>query len=122
VEGALVGAEVPPNLGSGDGDVAHLVGVNVTQELREIDILLVAAHHIVLLEKLPEHQQAGNDEHPEQDLFDCRIHLEGNLSCQRASPASREERIARDGSRPGQLDATPRSAASADGLEKREKT
>ena len=69
VEGALVGAEVASNLLARNRDVGDLVRLHIPQKLGEGDLLLMAAHGAVLLEQLPQHQQARNDEHPEQDLF-----------------------------------------------------
>src|SRR6185312_9622015 len=69
MERALVSPEVPVHFGAGNGYVRNLARFNIAQELREIDLLLVTAHHVVLLEQLPENQQTGDDQHPEQDLL-----------------------------------------------------
>jgi hypothetical protein len=55
--------------------VADLVRFHIPQKLGEGDFLFVSAHHVVFLEQLPQNQKARNDEHPEQYLFNGRVHL-----------------------------------------------
>jgi len=75
VEEIFVVAIVPGYLGAVDHDVLDLTLVSIVEQLCEVDVLFLTTASC-FDDDLPEEEQAGDHEDPDQNLFDGRVQSE----------------------------------------------
>ncbi len=74
-----IGLQVAAQLRALDGDVLHLLRINLVEQVRVRDLRILAADAIAAADNTPQQHQADEDEDPEHDGFNGRIHQDSSF-------------------------------------------